>query len=549
MLLSFKYPIFYRVKSILLFICLNLLFVFQTIAQSAIKDSIRAANQLYKQSDYTRALKLYYKVLSMAERVNDSLHTALCYTNIACLHNETEKMEFSEKFAKRAISILEKMHYPEELGNAYNALAVSYYQSYKDSSALHFYRKAIEQWSLSKDTLGLFSGYKNLGALSLETGDTAGGIAYLKHSIKYIRNADLADTKFSAYMTLGEALIYNNRTEEGKNYLREAGQYIPLLTGINKLDDYYYAWHYYYKKKKDFAEALTNFELYKKYADSISNQESTRQILELNVKYETEKKDNKIHLQELALAQEREARFLLILSSTAGLAFLILLFIMYRQHQRRKTDKLLRAQEEKNVREIFEAEQNERIRIARDLHDSIGQKLSVIKMLLPEHNDNPELKKISGYVDETAREVRTISHNLIPEILNFGLLKALEELTDQINQSHKIKVDFSSALDQTQLFLSKRTELSVYRIIQEILNNIIKHAQTQKVSLKLTVVDNFIQIFIADFGRGFEISNLEKSEGIGWKNIFARIKLINGNIDIHSDKNKGSQFLINVPII
>ncbi len=211
-------------------------------------------------------------------------------------------------------------------------------------------------------------------------------------------------------------------------------------------------------------------------------------------------------------------------------------------------ESILKEQNELVVRQIFQAEQNERIRIARDLHDSIGQKLSVMKMLLPRGDGNKDLEKISSYLDETATEVRAISHNLIPEILNFGLMKALDDMVDKINETESIKVDYSSDMNLNELKLSRQTELSVFRIVQEILNNIIKHAQTPVIHMNIKLETGFVHIVIADKGKGFDLNRIEQSEGIGWKNIFARIQLLNGKIDIHSEKNKGSKFMINVPV-
>ncbi len=521
----------------------------RTDSLDLIKNIIRQANDCFKRSDFVCASEKYFKALPLAEKIKDSLHISLCNTNIACVFNETEKYNESEKYAKRAIAVLEKMNYPEELGNAYNALAVCYYNSYKDSLALLYYNKALEQWKIIKDSLGLFSGYKNLGATYLEMGKTEMGLRTMEQCLKYLRANEKSDTRFSAYMTLGEAYIYNGNPEKGKLFLQEAEKYLPHLKGLNKLHDYHHAWYYYYKKKNDFFNALKQYELYKQYTDTILNKESSKQLQELNVKYETEKKEAQIELQQLKINQEQASRRQFVVIASSIIVLLILLFVSYRQYQKRKTEKLLRLQDEKNVRDIFEAEQKERIRIARDLHDSIGQKLSVIKMLLPKREGDKDLEKISEFLNETAAEVRNISHNLIPEILNFGLLKALEDMTDKINQSGKIKVEFTPEINLNDIKLSRQTELSLYRIIQEILNNIIKHAQTTGVSLTVKAIENFIQINIIDNGKGFELNAIEQSQGIGWKNIFARIKLINGKIDIHSEKNKGSQFLINVPIV
>jgi signal transduction histidine kinase len=254
-----------------------------------------------------------------------------------------------------------------------------------------------------------------------------------------------------------------------------------------------------------------------------------------------------MHQQNL-LRQEQQRRKMYLVIFGFVVMLLIAIMVIYRQRQQRQTEQLIQQQSEKTLQEIFNAEQKERIRIARDLHDSIGQKLAVMRMLLPKADGNKELEKVSAYLDETANEVRSISHNLIPEILNFGLVKAVENLVDRINSTENICVDFTADEELYKLTLSKQTELSLYRIIQEIISNIIRHSKTEKLKIELNADKNFVHISITDSGIGFNTEAIDESKGLGWKNIFARIKLINGNIKIQSEKNKGSNFLINIPI-
>src|SRR5690606_4584168 len=168
--------------------------------------------------------------------------------------------------------------------------------------------------------------------------------------------------------------------------------------------------------------------------------------------------------------------------------------------------------------------------------------------MLLSSEDEGNLKKAVSFLDETTEEVRAISHNLVPEILNLGLTKALENLAEQLNQSNKIKVNLNITPMLTKLQLAKQTEVSLYRIIQEIISNIIKHAKTDSILINVATKENFLQINIQDNGVGVDVKAIEASSGLGWKNIFARIKLINGELKIQSEKQKGSNFHINIPI-
>ncbi|GIV32624.1 MAG: hypothetical protein KatS3mg031_0159 [Chitinophagales bacterium] len=509
---------------------------------------VQAGNTHYTASDFLNAADCYFHALRIAEKKQWEEKAASLLNNIAICYLETEKFEEAEKHAARAVEIFTRLNSPAGLGDAYNTLGNIYYLQAIDSVALPYYMKSLHYRKAAGDTAGLFATLKNLGGLYFETGDTLNSIHFMLESLNYLRPADDSIRWFSAYMTLGELYTYMGQLERGKYYLDKAAPYKPTIGGYHKLDDYHYALYYYYKAEGNPAQALAEYQKYVEYKDSLVNIEKNRQILELNTRYETEKKETQIKQQQIQLENEQKTRMLYTALFISILLLTAMGFIVLYQRQKRQTELKLREQHDKSVREIFRAEQNERIRIARDLHDSIGQKLAVMRMILPKAEGNKELEKVSAYLEETANEVRNISHNLIPEILNFGLAKAIENLADRINSTEQLKVTFTLDEQLHKISLPKQSELSLYRIIQEILSNIIRHAQTDTVNIHLGADDKFVQLVIEDKGHGFDTRAIDESKGLGWKNIFARIKLINGNIKIQSEKNKGSTFVINIPI-
>lgn len=509
---------------------------------------LKAGKIYFAKGDFVNAQKQFFQALRIAEKRNDETSQGRAYSNIAASYMETGKYAEAEKYVLKAIAVFSKKQYYQELGNAYNSLANVYYMQERDSLALRHYRESIRYRKLANDSLGLFATLKNLGAIYYHMGDTLKAIDLMEQAVQYLTEKDDSVRWFSAFMTLGEAYVYAGFLEKGKKNLDKAASYISSVKSYHKLDDYHYALYRYYYNKGDYQQAFEEYIKYEAYKDSVENVEKSKQLHELNVQYETEKKETLLKHQQQLLDKERHTRRLYAVVFIVLLLAAFLLFLIYRIRQRQKTDLLLQQQNEKTIREIFNAEQKERIRIARDLHDSIGQKLAVMKMLLPQSADRPELEKVAAYLDETATEVRNISHNLIPEILNFGLVKAIEGLADRISSTEKIKVNFTADESVQNLVLSKQTELSLYRIVQEILSNIIRHSQTSSVLIELKKFQNFLQLIIKDNGVGFETAKIDESQGLGWKNIFARIKLINGEIKIQSGKDKGSHFLIYIPI-
>ncbi len=277
--------------------------------------------------------------------------------------------------------------------------------------------------------------------------------------------------------------------------------------------------------------------------EKMINEKKESRIAELETIYETEKKEEQIITQEKQLLQQR-----IIIG--AGIILLLTLVLLgvsyYRNYNEKKKNELqnaLHKEQEKSTVAIFESEQNERMRIARDLHDSVGQMLSVVKMQLSTQQAPGETIQL---IDSTINEVRAISHNLIPEELNFGLLRALEELGDKINSAGNVKLELLVAEEIQPGNFSKSFSLSVYRIIQEIVNNMLRHANASLITIQLRNENEIVLLDISDNGKGFDQTIISESKGIGWKNVIARVKLLGGKMIISSD-NKGTLIALTLP--
>lgn len=208
------------------------------------------------------------------------------------------------------------------------------------------------------------------------------------------------------------------------------------------------------------------------------------------------------------------------------------------------------------LKTIVDTQELERQRFAEDLHDSLGQMLSALKINIAAlesscHNtNNSELYRKSLHLLDTAiHELRTISHNLMPSSLEqLGLNIALKELCKMMNDSGKIQINYQSF--GQEISLKKSYEITLYRVVQELLNNSFKHSQSKNIYLQLFFYEDSILLMYEDDGIGFDLHEIQKkSKGIGLKNIEHRIKLINGTIYFESEKNKGFLCTIEIPIV
>lgn len=283
-----------------------------------------------------------------------------------------------------------------------------------------------------------------------------------------------------------------------------------------------------YVKNKEYVQAITYKDLLAKNYKELMSEKSELKIAQLKVQFDTDKKEQQLvqHKAQIRLQQLIIAIALLLLLS-------ILAFMRnYRkQVQLKKAQAVLQAKrnaKEEANKAIFETEQKERIRIARDLHDSIGQMLAYIKM----QSDATDNVMLTQAIDNTITEVRNISHELMPSDLNFGLLKALQTLIE----GSKLDATFTY---NTEFETAKYTEtfsVTLYRIIQELVNNTIKHAQASTLSFNAQTHNNSITLLFYSNGKPIDEQALEQSTGIGWQNIKARLALLNGTIQIDNNQ-------------
>ena len=215
---------------------------------------------------------------------------------------------------------------------------------------------------------------------------------------------------------------------------------------------------------------------------------------------------------------------------------------VYRHHLEKKD--IENAKQEELLNATFEAQEVERQRIGSDIHDDIGPLLSTIKLYLnkfryTKNKDDVEIeiKNLNTQLDEIVKRIRVVAKDLVPAVLmEFGLISAIEDLCNRINQSREIHADLITNVEH--LNLDEKTKLALYRIIQELCNNSIKHAFAKKMAITINKKEDLLEISVSDSGKGFNVEI--NSNGLGLKNIQARISLIKAKYKIESQTNVGT---------
>ncbi|MBS4064017.1 MAG: sensor histidine kinase, partial [Chitinophagaceae bacterium] len=202
-----------------------------------------------------------------------------------------------------------------------------------------------------------------------------------------------------------------------------------------------------------------------------------------------------------------------------------------------------------------EAEETERSRIAKDLHDSVGQMMSAARMNLSSFSNTVQLHDIEQkqslsniitLVDESCKEVRAVSHSMMPQILlKKGLPEAVEELVTRIN-SNVLKINLhAEGFEQRP---HSNIETILYRVIQECVNNTLKHAEAKHMDISIIKEAEMISITIEDDGKGFTLSETDAEEGMGLKNIRNRVRFLKGEVNFDTAPGKGTSIVIHVPV-
>jgi PAS domain S-box-containing protein len=205
---------------------------------------------------------------------------------------------------------------------------------------------------------------------------------------------------------------------------------------------------------------------------------------------------------------------------------------------------------------VIDTQEQERSRIAEELHDSLGHNLSVLKMnfsvLAGKIKDTDQssqelMKSTRQLLDETTSEVRNISRNLTPNLLyDFGLTSALSSMCKRTQQSNALEVDFDS--HNVREPLPQPFEITLYRVVQELLNNTLKYAQATTITVQLIQQEDQLSLIYEDNGRGFDLDAVQnEGKGLGLKNIDARIRMVNGSMEIDTSPYHGTTVVIEVP--
>jgi two-component system, NarL family, sensor kinase len=510
----------------------------------------------YKQGEYANALEYYLKSLKISEELGDKKGMAGSYNNIAMTQTMLGDYDKGLEYYSLSLKIAQEIHDKKIMILCYNGIGNDYYK--KDD-----YDKSIENYLLSlkyseelKDKKGIARSYMNIGNIYYSQGTVSPGTIQSKEllnkSLKYYLNAlkmaeEVGDNNMTAIFLVNIAMVNIDLKNYSKS-IEYANKSLVMAKETGALQTQTLAYDFLsaaYDSLRDYKNAYKYYRLFKLINDSIFNEESNATIAELQTKYETGKKETEITKlknekdhQEMILKQNR----ILIYSISVGALLLLIVilafFNIFKQKQTRR----------KMFGKIIETEEKERKRFAEDLHDGLGPLLSSASMYINEINSDrheqakkDEFLKYTGeLIDDAIKSTRSIANNLMPGILvDYGLTTAVETFCGKLRKSGSVNISLLS--DNKDKRYHPAVEITLYRIILELINNTIKYAHATNITIDIHDTEKEIYVNYQDDGQGFDLERIlhDPKKGMGLKNIQNRMKSIGGDCEFKSEEGKG----------
>jgi len=474
----------------------------------------------YDLNDHEKAKICLIKSLEINEKLNNYMYISNAYNNLGNLYILEDDLDSAWVLYNKALEISAEINYPMGCGNAYNGLADIAERRGDYKKAFDFFTTARKYYLFINFQQGLLITYKNLGMIQERRGNYKQALIVYDSALLFARELGLLTR---------EAEIYGNICD---NYV-EMG---------------------------DYQSAYENFLLLNELKDSIMTVEKQEVIVDLEIKYEKEKDKAQILSQEkeivekdLDLKKRTYQRNIYLFSGSGIVLIFIFLFSYYSQRTRKNRiiaeQRIIQLEEEKKLlaaRSIVEGQEEERKRIAKELHDGLGVLLSSAKMHFTTIRDKspeskPMIEKAAKLLEQATGDVRRISHNMMPGLLTkYGLYEAVEDLFEQVDDMEELHANVY--IEGEQARLKENTEIMLYRIIQEMVNNTLKHAEAKNIRLDIQIHADQLAFNYSDDGKGFDFDEKIDSKSIGLTSIQSRVKFLGGELGIKTGPGKGVRY-------
>jgi len=510
----------------------------------------------YHNGDYTTTIQYYQTAIKIYKTLNDKKGEAMAIRELGFCYKKMGVGEEAYRYMESSLVLFKETNDTLELATTYNHMG-NLIEDWKNELPLaeQLYRKSLYYAEIARFDESISYSLEFIGIIKGKTGQTDSADFYFKKSLDIRKRLGIPFPLAMSYVNLGELSDMKGDYNSAYKYYHQSLKYSNSIN-FHNLNSYLYgAIGKIHQRWGDLDSALIYMEKGHDLKDSIYNMEKTKEFANVKEKYETQIKEEKIVSLNNTIeldnqkSQKRIYLFTAIIASLGGLILVGIIIVIAFNYRRQKLAAIARIEEERlRNKMIIETEEKERTRIAKDIHDSLGQMLAAVKMNLnsigSDKNNEEQFKKTTRLLDDTITEMRSISHAMMPEsLVKNGLAQALMDISNHV-ETNQTKVNIN--VDNWKGWTSTG-EYVLYRVVQELLNNTLKHAEAKNVNIELNQFDDEINLIYEDDGKGFDVQSI-KSDGIGLKNMQNRLSTINGVIEFDSTPGQGTTAIISVSL-
>ncbi len=523
------------------------------------KSLFNIANCYNYKGQYETALDYYLKITPYFEKLNNKSYLSLLYDVMQLIYQNMEQYDKAIFYGEKALALSSDQPESNSRGVILMNLSINYAKAnppqtqkaidgyieslriaklnqnlYLESSVLvnladHYYH--IKEYEKARDY------YTEVLPIQISIDDQQ-GICMSKRGLSYY---ELYKKRFDS---AEELLLQALAIAKENHFLTEEKDCFSSLAEVYMARNDYRRYHHYAQQHDSVN-------------DIIMNEKILRATKELELKYESDKKQTQINL----LEKDKKLQKIYFIGMLGASIFLITLGFFYSRNQKRKhllieKDAELKAQriseleKEKQLtasQALLEGESAERKRLARDLHDGLGGMLSIVKLnlinmkgnaILPE-SDVPAFHNALEMLDSSIRELRRVAHNLMPEsLMRYGLKAALTDFCRTIDHLNLHFFGDEARIDE-------KFEVAIFRIAQELVNNAIKHSGADQINVQIIQEKNRVNLVVHDNGAGFDTTTLQTEKTSGIRSIRSRVESLGGQLELSSFPDKGTEVQVN----
>lgn len=522
--------------------------------------------QMYN-SEYYNSLVTYFESLAVFEKLHDQPNSARVFNNIGLVYESIGDWTNAMQYGKKAMAIKLAVHDSLGLANSYGNVGNVFFNLGNIDSCIYYQQLSLALNQALRNRAGISNALGAIGNCYREKKIPDSSIHYLNKAFELSKGLGNIENNAAILNNLALSYLQKNELDKTAQYASMVGAFVPHISDKEFLHEYYNMLYRLYDRKGDITKAYKYLKIVGEINDSLFVQRTNIQNEKLSVSYEYKQKnledkmafDEQLHSSERRAAAQKNrfiiTALLLLLTASLAAVWFSRVKLLQKKNQVAEKDAAMKAQQIRQLENekqllvshsIVQGQEHERTRLAKDLHDGLGGLLTGVKHSIINMKERFILtdahvtgfEKSIAMIDLSMQELRRIAQNMMPEALvKFGLDEALKDYCASVGGS-TTKVIFQSFGETGAL--SDTTEIMVYRIVQELVNNALKHAAAAEIMVQLVRGSDWIRINVEDDGKGFDVEVLKQSKGFGWGSIRNRVDYLQGNIDIRSEPGSGT---------